>query len=138
MSSAAQRFDGDLQLPIHTSITAASMRQVAGCTVHFATNEYDAGPIIVQRVCRVEARDTADDVAAKVFREECAAYPEAVALFLDGRLLVKDGIVHILARAPPLTTSVGSAMSSSGAGFLLMAGAAAAAFVLLRARAANL
>jgi folate-dependent phosphoribosylglycinamide formyltransferase PurN len=68
--------------------------KVSGCTVHFCTNEYDAGPIIVQRCCEVGYDDTADTLAARVFREECIAYPEAVRLFANGALKVEDGIVR--------------------------------------------
>jgi len=69
--------------------------KVSGCTVHFVTNAYDAGPIILQRVCVVEEGDDAETLAARVFEQECAAYPEAVRLFAEGRLEVKDGRVHI-------------------------------------------
>ncbi len=62
--------------------------KVSGCTVHFVNNEYDAGPIIVQRTCPVLEGDTADTLAARVFREECIAYPQAIRLFQAGRLKI--------------------------------------------------
>ncbi len=62
--------------------------KVSGCTVHFVNNEYDAGPIIVQRTCPVLEGDTADSLAARVFREECIAYPQALRLFQAGRLKI--------------------------------------------------
>jgi phosphoribosylglycinamide formyltransferase-1 len=61
--------------------------------VHFCTNEYDAGPIIVQRCCPVQEGDDADTLAARVFKEECIAYPEAIRLFAAGKLAVKNGLV---------------------------------------------
>ncbi len=52
--------------------------KISGCTVHFVDNEYDNGPIIVQRSCIVDPEDTADSLAAKVFKEECIALPDAL------------------------------------------------------------
>jgi len=69
--------------------------KVSGCTVHFLSNEYDEGPIILQRCVPVYAEDTADDLAARVFREECIAYPEAIRLFAEGRLRIEGRVVHV-------------------------------------------
>lgn len=60
--------------------------KVSGCTVHFCTNEYDKGTIIVQRSCKVKDDDDADSLAARVFKEECKAYPKAIRLFTEGKL----------------------------------------------------
>jgi folate-dependent phosphoribosylglycinamide formyltransferase PurN len=70
--------------------------KVSGCTVHFCTNEYDNGPIIVQRCCPAKDDDTPDTLAARVFEQECIAYPEAIQLFAEGRLVVEGGRVRIL------------------------------------------
>lgn len=77
---------------VHEAVLAAGCK-VSGCTVHFCTNEYDAGPIIVQRICEVKDDDDADTLAARVFEQECVAYPEAIGLFAEGRLKVERGIV---------------------------------------------
>lgn len=53
---------------------------VSGCTVHFANEEYDAGPIILQKCVPLEYNDSPDDIAAKVFAAECLAFPEAINL----------------------------------------------------------
>lgn len=60
--------------------------KVSGCTVHFADNVYDNGPIIIQRTTPVFDDDTPDTLAERVFKEECTAYPEAIRLFAEGRL----------------------------------------------------
>lgn len=70
--------------------------KISGCTVHFVDDEYDRGPIIVQRACPVEEGDTPESLAARVFQEECAAYPDAVRLFAEGRLAVEGRSVRIL------------------------------------------
>ena len=51
---------------------------VSGCTVHFANEVYDEGPIILQKSVDLEYEDTPDDIAAKVFAAECEAFPEAI------------------------------------------------------------
>ncbi|MEK6739234.1 MAG: phosphoribosylglycinamide formyltransferase [Planctomycetota bacterium] len=70
--------------------------KVSGCTVHFADNEYDKGPIIIQRAVPVLENDTPDSLAARVFEEECVAYPEAIRLFAEGRLKIEGRRVRIL------------------------------------------
>ena len=57
--------------------------QFTGCTVHYVTEEYDAGPILLQRCLRVNEDDTVDSLAARVFEEEKLALPEAVRRHLD-------------------------------------------------------
>lgn len=79
---------------VHEAVLAAGEKQ-SGCTVHFANNEYDAGPIILQKTVPVMPDDTPDMLAARVFEQECAAYPEAIRLFADGRLTVRNGQVEI-------------------------------------------
>jgi len=69
--------------------------KISGCTVHFCTNEYDKGAIIVQRCCDVMDDDDASSLAARVFEQECIAYPEAIRLYSEGRLVVKDGVVKV-------------------------------------------
>jgi len=64
--------------------------KVSGCTVHFADNQYDQGPIIFQESVPVFGDDTPDKLAERVFQAECTAYPEAVRLFAAGKL----GIEH--------------------------------------------
>lgn len=68
----------------------------SGCTVHFVDQEYDHGPIILQRVVPVQEDDTPDSLAARVFSAECEAYPEAIRLFAAGRLQWEGSRVRIL------------------------------------------
>lgn len=77
---------------VHEAVLKAGCK-VSGCTVHFCTNEYDAGPIIVQRTCEVKDGDDADTLAGRVFEQECLAYPEAIQLFSQERLTVQNGVV---------------------------------------------
>ena len=80
---------------VHEAVLAAGCK-VSGCTVHFCTNEYDKGPILVQRCCQVKEADTPETLAARVFEQECIAYPQAIRLFAEGKLRLEDGKVSIL------------------------------------------
>jgi phosphoribosylglycinamide formyltransferase, formyltetrahydrofolate-dependent len=70
---------------VHQAVVDSGVK-ITGCTVHIANNEYDAGPIILQRSCPVYSHDTPEDVAKRVFAEECEAYPEALRLIAEDRL----------------------------------------------------
>jgi len=65
--------------------------KVSGATVHFANQEYDAGPIILQKCVPVLEDDTPDTLAARVFEVECELYPRAIQLFAEDRLRITDG-----------------------------------------------
>ena len=70
--------------------------KISGCTVHFVDNQYDHGPIILQRPVPVLDNDTPDSLAARVFAAECEAYPEAIALYAQGRLKLEGRRVRIV------------------------------------------
>lgn len=80
---------------VHEAVLAQGVK-ISGCTVHFADNEYDHGPIILQRTVPVLDDDTTDSLAARVFEQECAAYPEAIRLFAQGRLRLEGRRVRLL------------------------------------------
>jgi phosphoribosylglycinamide formyltransferase-1 len=64
--------------------------KISGCTVHFVDNQYDHGPIILQKIVPVLDDDTPETLAARVFKAECEAYPEALRMLAGGKLTV-DG-----------------------------------------------
>jgi formyltetrahydrofolate-dependent phosphoribosylglycinamide formyltransferase len=69
--------------------------KLSGCTVHFADNQYDHGPVIVQRAVPVCDDDTPETLAARIFEAECEAYPEALRLIAAGRVTVEGRRVRI-------------------------------------------
>lgn len=83
---------------VHEAVLARGCR-VSGCTVHLCDNAYDNGPILVQRTCPVLEDDTPDTLAARVFEQECLAYPEALRMLADGRVVV--ALQHNRARILP-------------------------------------
>jgi len=87
---------------VHEAVLAYGAK-VSGCTVHFADNAYDHGPVIVQRPVPVLEDDTPDTLAARVFEQECEAYPEAIELFRQGRLRIEGRRVHVLPAPSGLT-----------------------------------
>jgi phosphoribosylglycinamide formyltransferase-1 len=84
---------------VHEAVLAAGCK-VSGCTVHFCTNEYDRGPIIVQRTCPVADDDTADTLAERVFQQECIAYPQAIRWFAEDRLQIEGNRVRVRKAGP--------------------------------------
>jgi phosphoribosylglycinamide formyltransferase 1 len=63
--------------------------KLSGCTVHFADNTYDTGPIIFQVPVPVLNDDTAETLGARVFEAECDALPEAIELYAAGKLTIR-------------------------------------------------
>lgn len=72
--------------------------QFTGCTVHYVTNEYDAGPILHQRCIPVAPEDDVHSLAARVFAQEELALPEAVRMHLAGEVCLEDG--RLVRRTP--------------------------------------
>jgi len=68
----------------------------SGCTVHFVDQGMDTGPIIKQAVVEVKADDTAEDLAARILKEEHKIYPEVVNLIAEDRLEIEGRKVKIL------------------------------------------
>jgi phosphoribosylglycinamide formyltransferase-1 len=62
---------------VHQAVLDAGMKHT-GCTVHLCDDDYDRGPILLQRTCPVLPGDDSHTLAARVFEEEKKAYPEAL------------------------------------------------------------
>ncbi|MDX2170292.1 MAG: phosphoribosylglycinamide formyltransferase [Deltaproteobacteria bacterium] len=80
---------------VHEAVLAAGVK-VSGCTVHFADDQYDHGPIILQGCVPVQDDDTPDSLAARVQGLESELYPQAIQLWADDRLRVEGRRVRIL------------------------------------------
>ena len=82
-------------LHVHEAALAKGVR-VSGATVHIVTPECDAGPIVLQRAVEVKGDDTPESLQKRIMEEaEWRILPEAVRLFCDGRLEVRDNKVYI-------------------------------------------
>ncbi|HID78542.1 MAG TPA: phosphoribosylglycinamide formyltransferase [Planctomycetaceae bacterium] len=80
---------------VHEAVLEYGVK-ISGCTVHFTDNEYDHGPVILQRAVPVLDDDTPETLAARVFEAECEAYPEALRLIAAGRVRVEGRRVRVL------------------------------------------
>lgn len=82
---------------VHTAVLEYGAK-VSGCSVHFVNDDYDRGPVILQKVLEVREDDTPDTLNDRVFALECEAYPEAIQLLAEERISVQGRKVKI---APP-------------------------------------
>jgi len=80
---------------VHAAVLKGKATE-SGCTVHFVDNQYDHGPILLQRTVPVLKSDTPQQLADRVFAEELIALPEAIQLIAAGRVNVQDQRVSIL------------------------------------------
>ena len=79
---------------VHEAVLEAGVK-LTGATVHFADDEYDHGPIILQEAVPVRDDDTPDSLAARVQEAERRLVPEAIRLFAEGRLVIEGRRVRI-------------------------------------------
>ena len=70
--------------------------KVAGPTVHFASEEFDSGPIIIQAAVPVLPGDTGQDLADRILKQEHRIYPQAVQWFAEGRLRIEGRKVMLV------------------------------------------
>ncbi|MDI3546633.1 MAG: phosphoribosylglycinamide formyltransferase 1 [Halanaerobiales bacterium] len=70
--------------------------KIAGCTVHFADEGMDTGPIILQAAVPVKEGDTEETLAERILQEEHRIYPEAIRLYSEGRLKIEGRVVKVV------------------------------------------
>ncbi len=73
--------------------------KVSGCTVHFVDEEMDHGPIIIQKPLLVREDDTLESFKKRGLRNEHIAFPKAIKMFIEGRLVIKGRRVAITGKA---------------------------------------
>lgn len=69
--------DGMYGARVHQAVIKRKVK-ITGCTVHYVDNHYDNGPIIDQAWCEVAKNETAETIAAKVFKQECKLLPSVL------------------------------------------------------------
>ncbi|MCW5940295.1 MAG: phosphoribosylglycinamide formyltransferase [Fimbriimonadaceae bacterium] len=62
---------------VHQAVIDAGETE-SGCTVHYVSERYDEGEVIVQRKCEVRQDDTVESLASRVLALEHQAYAEAL------------------------------------------------------------
>jgi len=63
--------------------------KVTGVTVHFVDEVLDSGPIILQSTVDIKENDTEETLLERVHKEEHKAYPEAIKLFVEGKIKIE-------------------------------------------------
>ncbi len=86
-----------------------------GATVHFVTPELDHGPIVIQAALDVLPVDTPESLAARLLDCEHVIYPRAVQWFVEGRLQVQNGVVHVNPAEPQLLMAISAGVPAAGA-----------------------
>lgn len=69
--------------------------KIMGCTAHFVTEDLDQGPIISQNSFKVSDKDTLDTIKKKGQELEASTLLDGVKLYLENKLEVYWGKVHI-------------------------------------------
>lgn len=70
--------------------------KISGCTIHFVTDEYDAGPIIAQESIAVNHADTAEQIARNVQALEKKVFIKVLQKFTEGKISLDNRIVTVL------------------------------------------
>lgn len=69
--------------------------KVTGVTVHFVDDRLDHGPIILQRAVEIKDGDTEESLLERIHKEEHRIYPEAIKLFVEGKLKIEGSRIRI-------------------------------------------
>lgn len=70
-------YGGKMDLDVHQAVIDAKEKET-GCTIHYVTEELDAGPILLQKKCIVLPTDNAERLKARVQMLESIALIEAI------------------------------------------------------------
>lgn len=95
--------DGMYGHHVHEAVISYGAK-ISGATVHLVDEEYDHGPVVLQECIAVDDTDSPDSLAEKVLKIEHRLLPEAVRLFSEGRILVRDRQVIINRKSPVAST----------------------------------
>lgn len=70
--------------------------KVSGATVHFVNENYDEGPILLQKAVDVLPDDTPETLQKRIMQEcEWKILPQAIRLIADGRVVIENNICYV-------------------------------------------
>jgi len=78
-----------MDLDVHREVLK-NQEQETGCTLHWVTEDLDAGPIIIQEKVPIAKEETAESLKVKVQAKEKEIIIKGIELFRDGELRIKD------------------------------------------------
>ena len=79
---------------VHEAVSESGVK-LTGATVHFASDDYNEGPILLQGTVPVEDEDTVDSLAARIQALERKLLPETIGLIAAGRVRIEAGQTRI-------------------------------------------
>jgi len=80
---------------VHEAVIASGVK-VSGATVHLVDEEYDRGPIVMQKTVEIIQEDTPELLAAKVLKIEHEIFPVALKAFAEGKIIIEGRKVWIM------------------------------------------
>jgi folate-dependent phosphoribosylglycinamide formyltransferase PurN len=80
--------EGMYGLHVHEAVIASGVK-VSGLTIHIVDEQYDHGPIVLQKAVDVRDDDSPETLAARILPEEHALYPRAIQLFAEGKIRIE-------------------------------------------------
>ena len=80
--SLLPKYSGGMDTNVHSEVLRNNDHET-GCTIHFVTEEVDSGPILVQKKCSVNKKDTISSLKEKVQKLEGEAFIEAIKTLSD-------------------------------------------------------
>ncbi|SDY29495.1 phosphoribosylglycinamide formyltransferase-1 [Ruminococcaceae bacterium YAD3003] len=70
--------------------------KVSGATVHFVNENYDEGPILLQKAVDVLPDDTPESLQKRIMQEcEWKILPQAIRLIADGKVIIENNICYV-------------------------------------------
>ena len=75
--SLLPKYSGGMDTNVHSEVLRNNDHET-GCTIHFVTEEVDSGPVLVQKKCSVNKKDTISSLKEKVQKLEGEAFIEAI------------------------------------------------------------
>ncbi len=78
---------------VHEAVYRSGVK-FSGVTIHLVTNEFDTGPIVLQKIVNIEDCHSPAEIARKVLTQEHLAYPEALKLIVENEMKVNGNRVE--------------------------------------------
>ncbi|MBR2993533.1 MAG: phosphoribosylglycinamide formyltransferase [Clostridiales bacterium] len=70
--------------------------KVSGATVHFVNENYDEGPILLQKAVDVLPDDTPETLQRRIMEQcEWKILPQAIRLIADGKVVIENNICYV-------------------------------------------
>ena len=80
----------------HQAALAKGVKE-SGATVHFVNENYDEGPILLQKAIDDLPNDTPETLQKRIMQEcEWKILPEAIRLIADGRVMIENNIARVI------------------------------------------